>query len=164
MGVVAYCFANLPFAYNKATTKELTLFNKMLVFSVKDTMKTISDWKHPLLSGYIFFCWMHFVIANSLALFPAFIMSLVVILLLRNYIKYYLKSSSSLLYGQLTIFDMIRILLFKKFTPYRMEHSRRQWRQEDRPFLEVLFLKTFGMSTKPLDPEKMWRIENHSEL
>lgn len=164
MGVVAYCFANLPFAYNKATTKELTLFNKMLVFSVKDTMKTISDWKHPLLSGYIFFWWMHFVIANSLALFPAFIMSLVVILLLRNYIKYYLKSSSSLLYGQLTIFDMIRILLFKKFTPYRMEHSRRQWRQEDRPFLEVLFLKTFGMSTKPLDPEKMWRIENHSEL
>ena len=140
------------------------MLNKVLIFSIKDTMKDISDWKHPLLSAYIFFWWMHFVIANSLALFPAFIMSLVVILLLRNYIKYYLKSSSSLLYGRVTIIDMIRILLCKKFTPNRMEHNRRQWRQEERPFLEVLILKLFGMSTKPLDPENIWRIENHSEL
>ena len=154
-----YSYASLV-----ATTRELAMLNKMVVFSMKGLMKDISDWKHPLLSGYIFFWWMHFVIANSIALVPAFLMSLIVILLLRNYVKYYLKSSNSLLYGYVTIGDMIRILLFKSYKPKRRHHAGSEWKHQDRPFLERLLFKVFGMSTKTIDPQYKWRYENHAEF
>jgi hypothetical protein len=147
-----------------ATTKELAMINKMMIFSIKGTLKDISNWKHPLLSGYIFFWWMHFVIANSMALVPGFIMSLVVILLLRNYVKYYVKSSKALLYGHKTMGDMIRILLFKKFTPQWRHISGSEWRHDDRPYLERFLLSICGMSTKTIDPQYKWRYENHSEF
>lgn len=124
------------------------MFNKMVIFSIKGTIKDISNWKHPLLSGYIFFWWMHFVIANSMALVPAFAMSLVVILLLRNYVKYYVKSSNALLYGHKAMGDMIRTLLFKNYKPKRRMLGCSEWKLEDRPYLERLLLKIFGMSTK----------------
>ena len=139
------------------------MVNKMIIFSLKSIMKDISNWKHPLLSGYIFFWWMHFVIANSMALVPAFLMSLMVILLLRNYIKYYVKSSNALLYGHKTMGDMIKQLLFKKYKSQRRPGDG-EWKHEDRPYLERLLLQIFGMSTKTIDSQYKWRYENHSEF
>jgi hypothetical protein len=136
----------------------------MMIFSMMRTMNDISTWKHPLLSGYIFFWWMHFVIANSIALVPAFLMSLVVVLLLRNYVKYYVKSSNALLYGYKTMGDMIRMLLFKKYIPQPRHRGSGEWRHEDRPYLELLLLQIFGMSTKTIDPQYKWRYENHAEF
>jgi hypothetical protein len=140
------------------------MINKMMVFSIKGAMKDISNWKYPLLSGYIFFWWMHFVIANSMALVPGFIMSLVVILLLRNYVKYYIKSSNALLYGHKTMGEMMRMLLFKRYVSKWRISGGSEWKHEDRPYLERLLLTICGMSTKTIDPQYKWRYENHSEF
>lgn len=139
------------------------MISKMMVHCIKKTARNICSWKHPLLSSYIFCAWMYFVVHNSVSLIPAFIMSLIVILLLRNYAKYHVKSSSSLLYGHKTMGDMIQLLLFKKFNP-RTRPTGTKWIHNDRPILERMFLKVFGMSIKTKDPQHKWRVENHSEF
>ena len=136
----------------------------MLVFSIKELIGDIFIWKHPLLSGYIFFWWMHFVIANSIALVPSFLLSLLVILLLRNYIKYYVKSSRALLFGHKAISDIFKTLFLKRHSPLRRKHIGVEWKYEDLSCLERLLLRVFGMSKNTIDPQSMWRYENHSEF
>lgn len=144
-----------------AMSREVAMINKIMFFKGKKIVKDIATWKNPLLSLYIFWAWMYMVVYNAFDNVPSFVLSLVFIALLRNYVKYNVNSAVGSLYGHRTIGDMLRILLFNR-DDTEVSMSQLQ-RLSNRPILERILLKIFGM-TFTAKQKKSWQAENHSEF
>lgn len=84
--------AHLPgkFSYKhfRATMKEVTLSRKMIMEIARSTVKETMIWVHPAISLFVYCAWMHCVWSDSFGLVPAYVMSFLLLHLLRNYVRY----------------------------------------------------------------------------
>jgi len=137
-----------------AVSKELNMISIVLNYHTKRVIRDIIRWNNPLLSSYIFGAWMYFVYQNSLSHIPSFIMSLMLVFMLRNYVKYYLHSVAGTFYGSRSIGSMCRIVLFNRFDAnvQRTPSRRAGW----------LVSKVFGISTASFTKET-WKEEDNAE-
>lgn len=144
-----------------AMSREVTLINRLMFYLAKKTVRDIATWKNPLLTMYIFWAWMYMVVYNAVDNVPSFILSLLFIALLRNYVKYNANSAVGSLCGHRTIGGMICVLLFNR-DDSNSQMSELQ-RMTNRPLLERLLLIMFGMNFSAKQ-KKTWRTEHHSEF
>jgi len=144
-----------------ATSREASLINRLMFYQAKKIARDIAAWKNPLLSMYIFWAWMYMVLYNAIDNVPSFILSLLFIALLRNYVKYNVNSAVGSLCGHRTIGGMLGVLLFNR-DDSNVKLSELQ-RMTNRPFLERVLLKIFGLN---FSAKKMraWKNEHHSEF
>ena len=154
-------FKDIPGKYTKskksALTREMSLIKRMLEYHTKIAVFDIIRWKSPLLSSYLFFAWMYFVWLGSFKLVPAFIMSLLLIFMMKNYLKYYVNSPAARIFGHKSIEEMTHMLLFKDSS--NADKSNVCLRRKNSTLERVLF-KVFGLSETTLDS---WRFEDHAE-
>jgi len=144
-----------------ATSREATLINKLMFYQAKKIGRDIATWKNPLLSMYIFWAWMYMVVYNAIDNVPSFVLSLLFIALLRNYVKYNVNSAVGSLCGHRTIGGMLGVLLFNR-DDSNVQMSELQ-RMSNRPFLERLLLNIFGLNFTA-KRKKAWKNEDHSEF
>ena len=144
-----------------ATSREMTLINKIMFYQGKKTVRDIATWKNPLLSSYIFWAWMYMVVYNAIDNAPSFVLSLFFIALLRNYVKYNVNSAVGSLYGHRTIGGMIGVLLFDR-DDSNVQMSEIE-RMSNRRLPERFLLKIFGLNFS-VNQKKTWRTEHHSEF
>ena len=72
----------------RATMKEVTLSRKMIMQIARSTVKETMTWTHPAISFFVYCSWMHCIWLNSFGLVPAYVMSFLMLHLLRNYARY----------------------------------------------------------------------------
>jgi len=145
-----------------ATSREVTMINRLMYYQAKKTVGDIATWKNPLLTMYIFWAWMYMVVYNAIDNLPSFILSLFFIALLRNYVKYNVNSAVGSLYGHRTIGGMLGVLLFNR-DDSDVQISEIQ-RMTNRPLLERFLLKTFELLNSSAKQKETWRTEHHSEF
>lgn len=145
-----------------AISREVTMVNKLMFHRAKTMIRDVAQWKNPLLSMYMFWAWMYMVLYNAFDNVPSFILSLIFIALLRNYVKYNVNSAVGSLYGHRTIVGMLGVLLFNR-DDSNVQISEIQ-RLGNRPFLQHFLLKIFGMTTFTAKQKNSWRTENHAEF
>lgn len=144
-----------------ATSREASLINKLMFYQARKIARDIATWKNPLLSIYIFWAWMYMVVYNAIDNVPSFILSLLFIALLHNYVKYNVNSTVGSLCGHRTIGGMLGVLLFNR-DDSNVQLSELQ-RMTNRPFLERVLLNLFGLNFSA-KMKKAWRNEHHSEF
>jgi len=107
--------ADLPgkFSFNhfKAVTREMNFTRKMMVLVVLTTIKNTISWVNPALSAFVFFAWMHCVYLNSFALVPAYFLSFLLLLMIRNYARYGIDGPASRHFLQPTWEEMFLALV-----------------------------------------------------
>ena len=145
--------------YRNATSREVSLINKLMFYQAKKIAREIATWKHPLLSAYIFWAWMYMVVYNAIDNVPSFMLSLLFIALLRNYVQYNVNSAAGSLCGHRTIGGMLGVLLFNR-DDSNVKMSELQ-RRTNRPFLERVLLSLFGLDDSA-KKKKTWKSEHHS--
>ena len=78
------------FSFNqfRATIKEINFTRKMVMTTIKGNIRDVVRWRNPALSAFVFLAWMHCIYANSFALVPAYFVTFVMLLMMRNYARY----------------------------------------------------------------------------
>jgi hypothetical protein len=64
-------------------------------------------YENPLLSLYVLISWMHCVIANSVRLVPVYLVGLLIMLLLQNYVHYVLSEQRHLGFAPVTLSEIV---------------------------------------------------------
>ena len=64
-------------------------------------------YENPLLSLYVLISWMHCVIANSVRLVPVYLVGLLIMLLLQNYVHYVLSEQRHLGFAPATLSEIV---------------------------------------------------------
>ncbi|KAL7493243.1 hypothetical protein ACHAWT_003085 [Skeletonema menzelii] len=144
-----------------ATSREASLINKLMFYQAKTIAREIATWKNPLLSMYIFWAWIYMVVYNAIDNVPSFMLSLLLIVLIRNYVKYNVNSAVGSLCGHRTIRGMLGVLIFNR-DDSNVQMSELQ-RGANRPFLERVLLSFFGLNDAA-KKKKIWKNEHHSEF
>ena len=84
--------AHLPgrftFHQMRASIRELNFTRRYVISSIVQGFRDTRHWKHPAISAFIFFAWMHSIYANAFSLVPAYAVMCFVLYLMRNYVKY----------------------------------------------------------------------------
>lgn len=94
-----------------AITREIKLYENMLKYQAKQTVKDVILWKTPLVSAYLFCGWMYFVMTNSIRLTPAWLVSMLFIFMMRQYFEYHVNSPASKVFGYKSIWHMTKLLV-----------------------------------------------------
>mmetsp|Transcript_5729 Transcript_5729/g.10317 ORF Transcript_5729/g.10317 Transcript_5729/m.10317 type:complete len:902 (+) Transcript_5729:157-2862(+) len=156
---------DVPGRYSKSAKKavmtEVALIKGMLVYHTKRTVMDVVRWRNPILSLYLFCGWMHFVVTDSATFLPAFILSLILIFMARNYMKYHVNSAASNLFGHRTIGDMTRILFKRDNSKVQTPHIHQR---NSCSILESVFLRIFGTPQVDATPKDSWKREDHAEF
>lgn len=154
---------DIPGKYKKhthtAVTREVKLIKEMLIYHTNKTAINVVRWRTPLLSAYLFVAWMHFVITSSMRLVPGYIMSLVFIFMLNNYVKYHVNSAAAKLFGHTTIADMTWLMLFRQ-DGGKMQNPQIHHRNNDHTILDRVLIRIFGTPSRNSDS---WKFEDHAE-
>ena len=79
--------------------------------TMKEQMKDVILYVHPLLSFSIFVAWMHCVYTNSIAYVPCYFMLGIISLLLRNYKKYGMGANYHFGFTPVTLKEVFQVLL-----------------------------------------------------
>lgn len=137
----------------------MKLIKGMLIYHAKTTALDILLWRTPILSAYFFSWWMYMTL-TGLSDLPSFLLSLVAILMIQNYLIYHVSSSSSQMYGHRTLLDLTKILMFgdKSGEPRNTTNKRCQH------LIERILCKIFGVEQKSQDHSNSWKFEDHSEF
>ena len=96
----------------RATMRELNLYRMNLIQILKVSVKDAVLYQTPYISLYLFFSGMYCVYTSSIHLVPAICMGYIIILYLENYKHYVAESAYNLGYRPLTIFEIMKGLLF----------------------------------------------------
>lgn len=84
--------AHLPgrfsFQQLRSTLREVNFTRKQVMGIFKSTLKELREWENPLISAFIFCAWMHCVYSNAFSLVPAYVVSYIMLHLIRNYARY----------------------------------------------------------------------------
>ncbi|KAL7542867.1 hypothetical protein ACHAWF_014351 [Thalassiosira exigua] len=154
---------DFPGRYNShmrtATTMEIRLIRTALTCYAKQMAWDIYAWKNPALSAYFFVAWIHFVVTNSVRHASAFVVSLALLLLLKNYVR---CNASGLAQGALlanrSLWDIAQILLFDKV-------DQGELRGGDLPMPEQMLRRIFGTPLLTgVNAHDSWRYMDNAEF
>merc|ERR1712194_71638 len=103
--------------------------------------------------------WMYFVRQNSLTQLPSFSLSLVLISMIRNYLKYNVHSVVGSFYGNRSISSMCHTLLLNRDDGVRTSQIQRTLFNQT--LIQRLLSKVFGISAAPSGLD-CWKEEDHA--
>ncbi|KAL3913101.1 MAG: hypothetical protein SGILL_006624 [Bacillariaceae sp.] len=108
----------------KATTREIN-FVRVNVFRYlrKKEMRAISQYKYPIISGFVFVAWMHSVFVASLSYVPGHIVTLMLLYLWKNYTLLVLDQSYSNGFAPPFLEEMMGAVMGKSIEPLHMERK-----------------------------------------
>lgn len=124
----------------------------MTVNKMKDILMNTVRWENPLFSTYVFSCYMYCVIKNSFSLVPAWFISFIFIVMLNNYVKQNINSTSAKTFGYRSIGSLLVLLFTDK--DVKKQRSRNS-------IIDSVLIWIFGMPTKSLDS---WKYEDGAEF
>ena len=124
----------------------------MTVNKMKEILINTVRWENPLFSAYVFTCYLYCVIKNSFSLVPAWMVSFMFIVMLNNYVKQNINSTSAKTFGYRSIGSMLVLLFTDKGV--KKERSRNS-------IIDSVLIWIFGMPTKSLDS---WKYEDGAEF
>ena len=139
-----------------ALAREVKLIKKMVMHHIKHATINVIRWKKPFFSAYVFTGWMYSVVKNTLVYIPAWIVSFVFIAMLNNYVKCYVNSTSSKLFGYRSIGSMTMLLLTQNESKPQSTHSN----EHTNSILDSCLIWIFGQSDMSLDS---WNTDSNAE-
>ena len=117
-----------------------------------------------MLSLYFFIAWMHFVITGSIRYAFAFIVSLLILAMLKNYVHCNVNSPSSSLCGHKSIWDMTRILVRDQVDDAKAKKMRVDG-GNNYSALDRVLLHIFGVQPPDdTDTRELWKYEDSAEF
>ena len=107
--------AHLPGRFSpkqfKALLREVNFTRKMVIMTLRKLVRNTVVWKNPAVSLFVFVGWMHCVYKNQFSLAPVYLVSFVLIQLMRNYAKYGMDGSIQLGFVPVSYEEMLYALL-----------------------------------------------------